>query len=175
MRSWLLILIGCLLFLGAKSQYFHESLDLNYNLRSTLIEDQKAKIGFRTYSNINFENTIPNIFDNFQLLSRFRFANTSSWFVKNAEFGAGINSFISGTNQIAEQFKKPPMLIQLYNDGGHNFVITPGLQYIKNWIFNDTIDSRLQFGLGLRYNIVGNPEMFTKSYPFGYDLSFNSL
>lgn len=171
MRSWLLILIGFLLFLGVKSQYFHESLDLNYNLRSTLIEDQKAKIGFRTYSNINFENTIPNIFDNIQLLSRFKFANTSSRFVNNAEFGAEITSFISGSNQIAEQFKKPPMLIQLYNDNGHNFVITPGLQYIKNWIFNDTIDSRLQFGLGLRYNIVGNPEMFTKSYPFGYDLS----
>ena len=172
MRYWLLIFAGCLLFPGVRSQYFHESLDLYYNLRSSLVEDQRAKIGFRTYSNINFENTIPNIFDNFQLLSRLKFANTSHWFVKNTEFGAGVTGFYSGANQIAEEFQNSPILIRIYNGEGHNYIITPGLQYIRNWYFNDTIDCRFQFGLGLRYNIVGNPEMFSKSYPFGYDFSF---
>lgn len=171
MKNYFLVFVLCLFLVDSKSQYFHESLDLYYNLRVSLEEDQKAKIGFRTYSNIKFENSIPNIFDNFQLLSRFRFENTSSRFVKNAEFGAGITSFISGANQISEKFSISPMLIRLDNDDGGNFIITPGLQYIKSWNSNDTNNSRLQFGFGLRYNIVGNQALLSESYPFGYDIS----
>jgi len=161
-----------LLFSGVKSQNFHESLDLYYNLRSSLVEDQKAKIGFKTYSNVNFENTIPNILDNFQLLSRFKFPKSSSSFVKNAEFGGNITWFYSGYGQAPDQVRKPPLYIKLYNDQGHNYIITPGLQYVKNWIPNDSIDKRIQLGLAFRYNIVGDAESFSNTYPFGYDFSF---
>lgn len=172
MRPWFFIIVFCLLFSGVKSQNFHESLDLHYNLRPSLVEDQKAKIGFRTYSNVNFENTIPNILDNFQLLSRFKFPKTSSSFVKNAEFGGGITWFYSGSGQVPDQIKKPPLYIRLYNNQGNNYIITPGIQYIKSWIPNDSIDKRFQFGLSFRYNIIGDPESFSKTYPFGYDFSF---
>ena len=171
MKLGLLSVLFCCFILTSQSQYFHESLDLYYNLRSSLVKDQKFKTGFRTYSNVNFESTIPNILDNFQLLSRFSFVNSSHWFVKNTEFGVGISGFISAASQIPDQYQKPPIRIRVYDNHGHSNIFTPGLQYIRNWHFNDTIDSRLQLGLALRYNIVGNPEIFSKSYPLGYDLS----
>lgn len=166
-----MISILCILSIDAQSQYFHESLDLYYNLRSSLVKNQKVKIGFRTYSNVNFENTIPNILDNFQLLSRFRFIKKSHWFVKNTEFGAGITGFISSASQIPDQYMNPPLRIRVYDDNGHNNIVTPGLQYIRSWYFSDSLDSRLQAGLAVRYNIVGNPDLFSKSFPLGYDLS----
>jgi hypothetical protein len=175
MRYWLLIFASCILFIGVRSQYFYESLDLYYNLRPSLVEDQKAKIGFSTYSNVNFENTIPNILDNFKLVSRFRFTNSSHWFVKNTEFGAGISSFITGANQFSEQYPRSPLNIKIYNDVKYNYVITPGLQYIRTWKSDNKADSRLILGLGMRYNIVGGPEMFSNSYPFGYDLSLQLM
>lgn len=171
MKLWLLSVLFCCFILTSQSQYFHESLDLYYNLRSSLVKDQKVKTGFRTYSNVNFENTIPNILDNFQLLSRFRFVNSSHWFVKNTEFGVGLTGFISAASQIPDQYQNPTMRIRVYDNHSHSNILTPGLQYIRNWHFNDTIDSRLQLGLALRYNIVGNPEIFSKSYPLGYDFS----
>lgn len=171
MRFWLLIFSCYLILPCVRSQYFHESFDLHYNLRSSLIKDQKAKIGFKTYSNVHFENTIPNLMDNFQVISRFRFVNSTKGLVKNAEFGALLTANISGKAQIPEQYNKPPINIRIYSSSGNSNIFTPGLQYIKKWLFNDTLNKQFQIGISLRYNIVGNPELFTETYPWGYDVS----
>ena len=171
MRFWLPILCCYLILPCVRSQYFHESLDLHYNLRSSLIKDQKATIAFRTYSNINFENTIPNLLDNFQLISRFRFANSTNSLVKNAEFGALLTGNISGAAQIPDQYRNPPVYVKVYDNSGNSNIFTPGLQYIIKWLFNDTLNKQFQIGLSLRYNIVGNTELFSETYPLGYDIS----
>jgi len=154
-----------------KGQYFHESLDLYSNLRSHLVYDQKCKIGFKTYSNLKFQNTVPNLLDNFYLNSRFKFKKKDHWMLRNTEFGVGIQAFISGANQFPELYEKPPMLIKIYDTGGKNLVISPGVQIIRNLWINDSTSGRLQVGLGLRYNYIGNDQFFSKSYPFGFDLT----
>lgn len=171
MRYYIFLIVLCLQTSISNCQYFHESLDLHNNFRASLAEDQKVKIGFKTYSNVHFENSVPNTLDNFQFISRFQFIKSSNWFVKNAEFGAVITSFLSGAYDIPDHFRNPPIYIKVNNDGNSN-VISPGLQYIRNWKLRDTIESRFQAGLALRYNYVGNTKIFSESFPFGYDFFF---
>lgn len=154
-----------------RGQYFHESLDFYYNLRSELKSEQKLKIGFKTYSNLNFLNTVPNLFDNFELRSRFRFDRQELWILRNTEFGVSFQAFFSGGNKAPEVYNKPPMLIKVYDKTRKNNVLSPGLQIIKTLWHKDTTSGSFQIGLGLRYNYVGNKEFFSKSYPLGFDLS----
>ena len=79
-----LVIFFVLSFSLIRGQYFHESLDLYSNLRSQLINEQKFKIGFKTYSILKYQNTVPNLLDNFHLASRFRFNRKQSWILRNS-------------------------------------------------------------------------------------------
>ena len=171
MKYWLTPFLLLIFFSFAKSQYFHETLDSYYNLRSVLSEDQKAKFGFKTYSVLHFENTIPNILDNFQVISRFKLTNKKYWLLNNSELGAGINGFITNGYDIPELYYNTSILVKLYSDKGKNFIITPVIQYIKIFQFNETGNSKMQLGLAGRYNIMGDDFYYNKTFPVGYDLS----
>ena len=166
-----LVIFFVLSFSLIRGQYFHESLDLYSNLRSQLINEQKFKIGFKTYSILKYQNTVPNLLDNFHLASRFRFNRKQSWILRNTEFGVGFQAFFSGASQVPDVYNKPPVLVKVYEKEGNNNVFSPGVQVIRTLWFSDTTLWRLQVGLGLRYNYIGNERFFSKSYPFGYDLS----
>jgi len=154
-----------------RGQYFHESLDLYYNLRSELKSEENLRIGFKTYSNLNFLNAVPNLFDNFDLRSRYRSDRQDLWILRNTEFGISFQAFFSGVEQVPEDYSKPPMSIKVYDNEGNNTVLSPGLQLNRTLWHNDTTFGHFQIGLGLRYNYIGNEKFFTKTYPLGYDFS----
>ncbi len=166
-----LVIFFVLSFSVIRGQYFHESFDLYSNLRSQLINEQKLKIGFKTYSNLKYQNTVPNLLDNFHLISRFKFNQKESRMLRNTEFGIGFQAFFSGASQVPDVYNKSPILVKVYDKEGINNVFSPGLQIIRTLWLNDTTFGRFQVGLGLRYNYIGNERFFSKSYPFGYDLS----
>jgi hypothetical protein len=165
-----LILIG--LFTYASGQYFHESCDLQYNLRSSISERQKMKFGFSTYSYLKYQNTIPNILDNFQVISRIKFAKSKYQFFKNAELGVKFQAMLSGKYYSANTYSSPPIHVKLYDQEGSTIALMPALQYIKNWYFMENDCSGIQLGLAFRYNYVGSEFYHDEVSPLGYDASF---
>lgn len=172
MKKILLVLIFCSLLPNVNSQYFHEILDLHYNLRSSLPKTESLKLGLRTYSFINYENTLPNLFDNFQLMGRFRLNHAESNFLRNTEWGVGFQAFMTGGGEVPEIIDSSPLHVNVYdNIKGNGSVYTPGLQFIRTWWFRDSSWSRIQAGVGFRYNHITNDVYFAKSYPIGFDIS----
>jgi hypothetical protein len=164
--------IAILSALFSSGQYFHETLDLFYNLRSSLEEDQKMKFGFRTYSFIKYEETVPNLLDNFQVTGRFRFPRQDNTVLKNTEWGAGLTALVTGLSKSPEVYKHPPIRVSVYSDQNNANIFSPGILVVQTWWLHDSAFSRFQVGLGFRYNYIGRNDLFSKTFPLGYDLSF---
>lgn len=164
-----LILIGVVT--SASGQYFHESLDVHYNLRSSLTDQQKIKFGFKTYSYLNYQNTIPNILDNFQVIFRFKLVKTEKRFFKNAEMGISFQAWLLGKYYTANTYNVPPIHIKIYDKNGNTMALIPAIQYIKNWNFIKHAFSGIQLGFTLRYNYVGSEFFHGDVFPLGYDAS----
>jgi hypothetical protein len=173
MNKILLVLIFCGLLVTVKSQYFHETLDLYSNLRSSLSKSESLKLGLKSYSFLNYKGTLPNLFDNFNLSGRVRFNQAKRKFLKNTEWGIGFHAFMTGGAKIPKIVDSSPMHVKVYdNTKGTGSMYIPGLQIIRTWWFNDTTWSRIQAGVSLRYNHITNDDLYATNYPIGFEFSF---
>jgi hypothetical protein len=172
MKHWMIFLCLTLSLTHASGQYFHETFELQYNLRPTLKDQQKMKSEVMTWSFLKFKNTVPNFLDNFRVDSRFGFPKTQSDFFGNAEFGLSLQAVIPGKYNKLTTCGRPPMNIRLYDGYGSSNAFIPGIQYLKTWKPANQSDWDIRFGIGGRYNLVGNNYYHDSIFPLGFDASF---
>ncbi len=171
MKIRLLLYLGIISFLPATGQYFHESFDLQYNLRSSLPDTVRFKMSLSSYSFLKFLDTKPNIFDNFRMNTRFKVVKSQNSLLKKAEFGIGLQGFLTSNYKTPFVSSCPPIRISVYDSDQKNYVFTPAVQYIQLIRLNEKGNSNLQLALGLTYNIIGNDNLFSQTFGFGYDFS----
>ncbi|MBM3436828.1 MAG: hypothetical protein FJY07_11500 [Bacteroidetes bacterium] len=131
MKRQILIGIFLLTITGVSGQYFHESLDLQYNLRPSLNENQKFIGGVMMWSCLNYRNTKPNLFDNFLVSSRFRLREARQRLFRNAEMGLSLQVLLPGKYNKMTYSQQPPLNVRLYDGSGSTNAFIPGVQYVK--------------------------------------------
>jgi hypothetical protein len=169
MRIGMLPAICFVFVITTNGQYFHQS-DIFHNLKPEVQDGKNFYFSASTYSFVNLLNTVPNILDNFQVITRYRADSSGSDLLNNLEIGAVVKGFISSGTILPFRMNMPPMSIRVYDPDNNNRVVSPGVQLIRNIPFNKK-EWGLQLGLAGYYNFIGMEDYFSESHSFAYDLS----